>query len=168
MPQLDITAFLPQIIWLIFSFFVLYVLMAKIALPRVGIILEQRQTRIDDNLDAAENLRKEANTDAVTYDNALIKARETARLIIYDATKKTTEDAALKQDELNERLSAELKVAENRINTAKENAISGIKEAATNIASEATKHLIGIKPNNSSLSKEISLALNQLTKENRK
>ena len=61
MPQLDISAFSPQIIWLIITFTLLYVLMAKVALPRIGSILEQRQARIDDNLDAAQNLRNESN-----------------------------------------------------------------------------------------------------------
>ena len=68
MPQLDITTFSPQIIWLFITFIILYVLMAKVALPRIGNILEQRQARIDDNLNAAQNLRNEATADAEAYD----------------------------------------------------------------------------------------------------
>jgi F-type H+-transporting ATPase subunit b len=168
MPQLDITAFSPQIIWLVFTFFVLYVLMAKVALPRIGAILEQRQTRIDDNLDAAENLRKEASLDAENYDNSLAEAREVARIIVYDVTQKIVKEAAIQQEELSKRLSDELKVAEERINVAKASAISGIQDVATSIASEATKLLIGIQPSGNAVKKEISLALKQLAKENSK
>ena len=50
MPQLELEYFAPQIIWLIISFTVLWVLMAKVALPRIGLILEERQKRISDNL----------------------------------------------------------------------------------------------------------------------
>ena len=61
MPQLDISTFTPQIIWLIITFGVLYLLMAKLALPRIGSILEQRQNRIEDNLAMAQNLKRESD-----------------------------------------------------------------------------------------------------------
>ncbi|HJO87371.1 MAG TPA: F0F1 ATP synthase subunit B', partial [Rhodospirillales bacterium] len=64
MPQFDVTTFLPQIIWLVISYLVLYFLMAKVALPKIGGILEERQARIDDNLDAAQSLRNESNAEA--------------------------------------------------------------------------------------------------------
>jgi F-type H+-transporting ATPase subunit b len=87
MPQLDITAFSPQIIWLIITFLLLYVLMAKVALPRIGNILEQRQARIDDNLDMAQSLKNESNIDAESYDHTIAEAREQARKSIQEITK---------------------------------------------------------------------------------
>jgi len=74
MPQLDPAVFAPQLIWLAISFAVLYFLMAKVALPRIGNALDARQEKIDDNLTAAEELRGSAQADEAAepqHDRAL-------------------------------------------------------------------------------------------------
>ncbi|HHI81664.1 MAG TPA: F0F1 ATP synthase subunit B', partial [Rhizobiales bacterium] len=43
MPQLDTSTFMPQLVWLAITFFVLYVIMTRLALPRIGGAIEQRQ-----------------------------------------------------------------------------------------------------------------------------
>ncbi|MGE5477250.1 MAG: hypothetical protein ACM3Q1_11385, partial [Bacteroidales bacterium] len=61
MPQFQQTAFfLPQIVWLAITFITLYILMAKVALPKIGAVLDERQRKIDDNLDKAAQLKAEA------------------------------------------------------------------------------------------------------------
>ena len=115
MPQLDISTFLPQIVWLIITFGVLYILMAKLALPRIGSILEQRQNRIEDNLGMAQNLKRESEADAKAYEAAIVEAREQARSSIQLAIKEMSEQSQRRQSELNDRLVAELKSAEERI-----------------------------------------------------
>lgn len=64
MPQFDPTYFASQVFWLIVTFGILYLLMAKIALPRIGDILEVRQDRIAADLDRAEQLKREAGASA--------------------------------------------------------------------------------------------------------
>ena len=78
MPQLDPNVFSPQLVWLAISFAILYFLMAKVALPRVGRVLEERQERIEDNLETAEELKKQADTQAEAHEKALSGAREQA------------------------------------------------------------------------------------------
>ena len=159
MPQLDITTFSPQIIWLFITFIILYVLMAKVALPRIGNILEQRQARIDDNLNAAQNLRNEATADAEAYDKSLADAREQARTAIYEATQEMSDESARRHEELDSRLSGEIKAAEERISEAKEAAVSGIREAAESVASVATERLIGVVPGDDAVQLAIAAAL---------
>ncbi|MGY8998333.1 MAG: F0F1 ATP synthase subunit B family protein [Rhodospirillales bacterium] len=159
MPQLDISAFSPQIIWLVITFVILYVLMAKIALPRIGTVLEQRQSRIDDNLDAAQNLKNESDVDALTYDKLLSDARGHARTIIYEAIQEMSDLAARRQDELGKILSDEIKTAEGDIYAAKESAMSGIQDAATSVASEATERLIGLMPADDAVNRAILSSL---------
>ena len=64
LPQLDASKYPSMVIWLAISFAVLYVLMAKVTLPRIAQVLEKRQDRIDDNLEKATGLKAEAEAAA--------------------------------------------------------------------------------------------------------
>jgi len=165
MPQLDISTFSPQIIWLIITFLILYVLMAKVALPRIGNILEQRQNRIDDNLDMAQNLRNESNIDAESYDKAITEAREQARKAIQETTEEMSIETARRQGELGARLSGELRSTEDQISAAKTASLKNIHESAASVTSEAMKVLIGEKPTDNAIKQAISSALEVSNKE---
>ncbi len=146
MPQLDLTGFPPQIIWLVITFIVLWLLMARVALPRISSVLEERQTRIDDNLDAAQNLRNEAEAELEAYEKTLANAREQARQAIQQAHGEATTDAAARQEELGQRLANDVKDAEARIAKAKDDAIAGIRGVAADPASASTQPRIGAPP----------------------
>ena len=62
MPQFDPSVFAPQLFWLVVTFIALYWLVAKVAVPRVGEVLEQRARVIQEDLDRATQLK--AETDA--------------------------------------------------------------------------------------------------------
>jgi F-type H+-transporting ATPase subunit b len=146
MPQFDISTFPTQLIWLVIAFVLLYVLMARVALPRIGQVLEERQEKIDDNLDSAEQLRAETEADSETYENTLMQAREQARGAIQDAARAAADDASRRQEELGREIAETIKAAEENIAEAKRNAVSGIREAAIEAAAGATERLIGVIP----------------------
>ena len=159
MPQFDLATFPTQMIWLAITFAVLYFLMARVALPRVGQVLEDRQKRIDDNLDKAESLKSEADGDAAAYGEKLKDAREQARLAIYESSQAASTESARRHAELGERLAGEIKEAEARIEDAKNAAIAEIGEAAAGVAREAVTHLIGITPSEADASMAIDAAI---------
>ena len=144
MPQLELTDFPPQIVWLIITFGILWLLMAKIALPRIGVVLEERQKKIDDNLDMAENLRSEAQAELQKYEEAISEARESARSVINEAARQAVRDSATRHAELNDSLAKQVMEAEARIKSAKEDAISGIRDSAADVASTVAERLIGM------------------------
>ena len=95
LPQLDVATYSSQVFWLIISFIVLYFLVAKLAMPRIAEVLEERQERIEDDLDKAETLKKEAYQVRIEYEKALSAAREKAQ----DAPRHAQEEIAKRSAE---------------------------------------------------------------------
>ena len=94
MPQLVVSGFPSQIFWLVITFVFLWWLMAKVALPKVGLVLEERQKKITDSLIMAENLRIEAGSELETYEIAISEAHDEARKVINDANQEGTQASA--------------------------------------------------------------------------
>lgn len=159
MPQFDIATFPTQVIWLVITFVFLYLLMARISLPRIGQVLDERQRRIDDNLDKAETLKAEADSEASAYEETQVSAREQSRSIIYETTQQATADATRQQEELGERLGVQTKEAEANIAAAKAAAMTEVARAAADVAAETVEHLIGVTPDASAVNSAVQSAL---------
>lgn len=135
MPQLDVAYYLPQLVWLAITFVALYLLMAKLALPRIAGVLEERSKRREDDLARAEALQGEAEAAAAAYDLVLTEARDAAHARLVrssEAAKVSAEDAI---HALDQRLAGEIEAAEATIAAARDAALT---EAAT-IAAEAAR-----------------------------
>ena len=141
MPQLELEYFAPQIIWLVISFTVLWLLMAKLALPRIGLILEERQKRISDNLAMAENLKLDADAEIEAYETAISEGKEQARMIISEAIKSSASEAEKQTQECNVEISKMLKEAEERIESAKSIALENIQGSAIGITSDIIERI---------------------------
>jgi len=159
MPQFDLATFPSQIIWLALTFVVLYIVMARVALPRIGDVLSERQEKIDDSLTEAEELRAQAQSDAEAYDKALAGAREQSRAAIQEAVRATSQEASTKQEALGQRLAQQLKTAEAEIERAKEAARGSLRDAAVGVAQAATQRLIGITPSEQQTTAAVDKAL---------
>ena len=144
MPQLDISVFSPQIFWLIISFVCLWWLMAKVALPKVALVLEERQTKINDSLDIAKNLQREAEGEIEAYKTTISEAREKARTVINEATLQGTQESLTQQSELRESLTEKIALAEAEIETAKDSALESIHQSAKEVATIVLNRLGGI------------------------
>jgi F-type H+-transporting ATPase subunit b len=167
LPQLDIETYASQIFWLIVTFIVLYFLVAKIAMPRIAEVLEGRQERIEDDLDKAETLKKEAYLVRVEYEKALSSAREEA----HEATRRAQEEIAKHGAEVealaNQKVVNMLKDAEDRIEAAR-NEVSSDKEivadtleqnVARDIIGDTVKKMVGIDVSPDDVNEAISLTL---------
>ena len=145
MPQLDTSKFSPQLIWLAISFGVLSVLMWKMALPRVGQVLEERQHKIDGNLNKARSLKAEAEAAAEAYEKVLAKARGEAQDALREAGERLAATAAERNAELGGRLDGQINAAEERIAGAKAKAVAEIGGVAAEVAKSAAEKLAGKK-----------------------
>ncbi|MBF0248076.1 MAG: F0F1 ATP synthase subunit B' [Alphaproteobacteria bacterium] len=145
LPQLDIAKFPPQLVWLVITFTALYVLMSRVALPRIANVLEERQNKIDDNLSRAEDLKRSAKVAAEAYVKAISDARAKAHASIRQVKEKADADARTRQDDLNAKLKADIASSEKAIATARDEALAGIKDVSTDVAGSVIERLIGHK-----------------------
>ena len=145
MPQLDPTSFPSQIFWLVVTFLFLWWLMAKVALPKVGLVLEERQKKINDSLDLAENLRIEAGSELDAYETAISKAHDEARKVINDANQEGTQASANQLAEMRISLTNQIAEVEAEIESVKEKALMDISQSAREVAISTLDNLVGIK-----------------------
>jgi len=96
MPQLNPEYFASQIFWLIFSFAILYIVMAKFALPKIANVIETREDIIARDLEDAENFKKDSEATELKYTNA-----------IKEAQNKASESLANSREKLNKQIEAD-------------------------------------------------------------
>jgi F-type H+-transporting ATPase subunit b len=124
MPQLEFGTYPGQAFWLAASFFLLYFLMAKVVLPRLRSILQQRAFRLENDLEKAEEFKKEAEAILKEYETVLSEARANAKALTDDAHKKADADARLREAEIGRRLKARVEESHARIRQLKEDAVT--------------------------------------------
>lgn len=143
MPQFDPAIFSPLLVWLALTFVVLYVLMSKLALPKVAAIIDQRAQRIEGNLAKAEQLRAEAAGLLATYEKAIADAKATAQAELAKAAVEVAAETAKREAEFAKRLSEQTRAAEGRITAAKTEALAQVKAIASDLAGGIAGKLTG-------------------------
>jgi F-type H+-transporting ATPase subunit b len=145
MPQFDLSRFPSQIFWLGVSFAVLYMIMSKVALPRIGAVLEARADRIGNDLDRASALKAEADRTRAAYEKALAESRAKAQEVGRGAEDVLAKESAARQAALNTELMARLRDAETRIAAAKAAAMANLAGVAAESATMAVERVAGLK-----------------------
>ncbi len=145
MPQLDFATYAPQLVWLAITFILLYLVMWKIALPRVTDVLENRSERVVNDLDRAERLKREAEEAQQAYEAALDEARGEAHRLSIEAGNRVKADAARRLAALDGDLAGRAREADARITVEKKAALATIGEAAAEATQAAVRKLLGIE-----------------------
>ena len=87
-PPFDATTFASQLLWLTLTFVALYLLMARVALPRVGAIIENRRQRVAGDLADAQRFKDQSDSAIAAYEKALADARGRAQTLANEAREK--------------------------------------------------------------------------------
>lgn len=145
-PPFQTQNFPSQLFWLTLTFVLLYVLMAKVALPRIGSILAERSKRIAEDIAAAQRLKERSDAAHAAYEKALADARTRAQAI----ANATRERQAAEAEETNKRLEAQLHerlaAAEQSIAATRNAAMANVATIASDAASAIVERLIGKPP----------------------
>jgi F-type H+-transporting ATPase subunit b len=138
MPQLDFSTFPNQIFWLVVTLIVIYFVLSRVALPRIGSVLATRKGAIAADLKAAEELKQKAVAAEKTYNDALTQARSDAAKIVEEAKVEIQKD-------LNKAIAkADTEIATKTAEAGKvlEEIRAGAAEAITSVAKDTAKELV--------------------------
>jgi F-type H+-transporting ATPase subunit b len=145
-PPFQTQTFPSQLVWLAISFVLLYVLMAKVALPRIGAIFEERSKRISGDLKAAQDFKGQSDAAHTAYEKALADARGRAQSIANDMREKQAAESEALSKKLEAELNEKLAAAEKSIDATRTSAMGNVGTIATDTASAIVQRLIGKVP----------------------
>ncbi|MFY9786550.1 MAG: F0F1 ATP synthase subunit B' [Pseudolabrys sp.] len=145
-PPFDSHTFASQLVWLVITFVLLYVVLAKVALPRVGGIIAERQKRIDDDLAQANSFKTQSDSAIAAYEKALADARNRAQSIANDMREKQTAEAKSVRKKNEDQFNVKLADAEKAIAATKQAAMANVRGIATDAAKAIVERLTGKAP----------------------
>ena len=152
MPQLNPEFWTSQIFWLILIFSSLYIIVWKIFLPKITDSIENRKSRIINDLNETQKLKENAEKKLREYNKIIEDTKKEAKRIIEDNKKKLENDIKNKKQKFNEEIEKELMSVEKEIKSLKKLSISNINKIAAEVSSEVIKQLIGTSVNMSNVS----------------
>ena len=155
-PPFDPTYFASQLLWLVITFGILYLIMDRVVIPRLSGILEVRRDRISRDLDETQRLKSEADAAQAAYEQELAEAKRNAHDIAQEATDKAKAEAAAEREKVEAELAAKLSESEAHIAEIKKKALGEVDTIASDTATEIITRLIGGKVTKADVSKAVS------------
>ena len=158
LPQLDFTTWPPQLFWLAVTFLIGYILMRLFVVPSIGTVLEDRRTRISSDLEAAKSADAEAQAMRAEYEAELEAARSHAA----DAARAAMDDAKAEAEKteaaLAAKLSKKVKTAETKLSKMRDEALSGLNDAAQDVVIDIVGQVAGLKSTAAEAKKAVTAA----------
>ncbi|MGA9411754.1 MAG: F0F1 ATP synthase subunit B' [Roseobacter sp.] len=136
MPQLDFSTWGNQIFWLVITLVVIYMVLSKVALPRIAGILAERQGTITNDVAAAEDLKVRAQEAEAAYDKALVDARAEAHRIVAEAKAEIQTDLNAAIAKADAEIAAKAAESEKAIAEVRAGAATAVEQVAKDTAQE--------------------------------
>ena len=158
MPQLDFSTFPNQIFWLCVTLVVIYLVLSKVALPRIAAVLAERQGTITNDIAAAEELKQKAADAEAAYEKALADARAEASRIAGEtkAEIQSEVDAAIAKADAE--IAARAAEGEAKIAEIREGAAAAVREVAEDTA-KAVVSAMGVDVDDKAITSAIATRL---------
>lgn len=158
-PPFQRETFASQLVSLAIAFAALYLIVSRIALPRVGSLLDERQKAIEGDVGEAQRL-KEASDDALkAYETELAAARARAQAISTETREKLNAASEAERKLLEDRLSHKLAEAEKTIASTREAAMGNVRGIAAEAAGAIVQRLTGLLPDGKSVESAVDASL---------
>jgi F-type H+-transporting ATPase subunit b len=158
-PPFQKDTFASQLVSLAIAFVALYLIVSRIALPRVGGLLDERQNTIDGDLTQAQKLKDESDGALKAYESELAQARSRAQAIGAETREKLNAASEAERKKLEERLGVKLAEAEKTIASTREAAMSNVRGIAADAATAIVQRLTGVVPDGASVGHAVDASL---------
>jgi F-type H+-transporting ATPase subunit b len=160
-PPFDPQTFGSQLFWLAITFGLLYYLMAKVALPRIGTIIEERNDRIANDFAEAEKLKQETDEAIAAYEQALGEARQNAHGIAHAAREKAKAKIDADRGRIDADLGEQIKAAEAGIATVTNAALADLETIARDATEALVQALVGGGAGKSEIADAVDAAMRE-------
>jgi F-type H+-transporting ATPase subunit b len=158
-PPFQKETFASQLVSFAIAFALLYAIVSKIALPRVGGLLAARQGMIDNDLAEAQKLKDESDTALKAYESELASARSRAQAIGNETREKLNAQSEAERKALEQRLGKKLEEAEASIATTRQTAMGNVRSIASEAAAAIVQRLTGTLPDGATVASAIDASL---------
>jgi F-type H+-transporting ATPase subunit b len=158
-PPFQKDTFASQLVSLLVAFVALYLIVSRIALPRVGSLLDQRQNAIEGDLAEAQKLKDASDAALKAYESELAAARARAQAIGTEAREKLNAAADAERKTLEERLTLKLAEAEKTIAATRDAAMSNVRGIAAEAAAAIVQRLTGLVPDGNAVAGAVDASL---------
>ena len=158
-PPFEKSTFASQMVSILIAFVALYLIVSRIALPRVGKTIDDRQNAIEGDLAEAQKLKDASDSALKAYETELASARSRAQAIGAETREKLNAAAEAERKTLESSLSAKLAEAEKTIASTRTAAMSNVKSIATDAAAAIVQQLTGVAPDGKSVDTAVKAAL---------
>jgi F-type H+-transporting ATPase subunit b len=145
-PPFDSSTFPSQLVSLAIAFVALYLIVSRIALPRVGGVIDARQKAIDGDLAEAQKLKEESEDALKAYESDLAAARSRAQAISAETREKLNAASEAERKTLEDELSHRLAEADKTIAAKRARAMGNVRGIAADAAGAIVERLTGIAP----------------------
>jgi F-type H+-transporting ATPase subunit b len=162
MPQLNPESFASQLFWLAVTFILFFLIAWRVALPKIGRVLEDRRERIDRDVSKAQEVRNEAEAVLAEYEKLSAEGRASAQVVLREANELAAAEAAAEHEKIGKRLADDIAKAERRIDEARKSALESVGDVAAEIAQAAAAKLIGLDVSKSDADGAVSRAVKDL------
>ena len=152
MPQLNPEFWAAQIFWLVLIFSILYLIIWKIFLPKITYSIENRKSKIVNDLDEAQKLKESAEKKLKDYNEIIENSKKEAKKMIEDSKKRLDKDIENKKQKFNDEIEKELVAIEKEIKDLKKSSVSSITKIAAETSAEIILQIVDTNVNKSNVS----------------
>ena len=146
LPQFDPTWWPGQMVWFLIVFAVLFALMSKVFVPRVGGAISEREGRISGDITLARGLKEQAEAQAAAAEAEMAQARARSQKLAADAKARVQAEASTRQAAEEAKLGESVAKAEAQIRAARDQAMSHVREIAVDTTRAIVAKLTGDEP----------------------